>query len=284
MYVKNLCLKNGIYYNDSLEQAISDKSIDFLKCDLTRDGPVSLERIDKRLGLNFDGPFNGMSLDDYLNEGERLISSLGFRYHRFTTEKVLAYMNAAEDQQRIMPWSDTYDWAIGHLGEQVLREKLISDNKRFVSRAILYDNSGNKQLEKDFKIYMGDIETQVGAKCHRVFSNEHLYSSNRIAHNKNDIGDYIVFSHHFGHHILFITGVVEKELLTSRINWTGDKMSQFPFYEDTEKADYFYQGSWGFLNVNNVMSDEEKEQKMIEVLKRRISFDDFMSRIDILPM
>jgi hypothetical protein len=210
-----------------------------------------------------------LNLESYLDAGQKVIEELGFHYHRFSTEKVRAYMGVTEDQYKVFGFGELHDLTIGNLAEQAMRELMIEEKKKFISRAFLYHSSEAEQEEKDMKIYFPEEKT-LGIRCQREFSGDYLYSSKRVVSQRNKIAEYVVFFNHFGHHIFYVTGIVEKEFLFRK--YAGmSVMAKFPFPEKNIEQYFAYKEK----NGEQVIDIE----KLNENLGKRIGFKKFMKML-----
>ncbi|MBW2995651.1 hypothetical protein KY312_04825, partial [Candidatus Woesearchaeota archaeon] len=278
------------FYNKRLASAFERKStlIDLLRYDLTYIGRQRKGSIEKRVGLEFekisaknyiiaaenDGWIwrekhrkeqlkiiktalkqNRPTLKEYIKTGLKAVKKFGFPYHRFSTEKVLSYLNVAEDQQKTFTVG-LYNLAISHLAEQAMREMLIENDKEFIGRAFLYHNSPREQEEKDIIVVTEKGDKTLGIRCQKYFSGIYLYPKKRIFSAREKIADYVVFFSHFAHHIFYITGIVKKSFLKKERSTTFNQspMEEFPMPE----FDGFY--------------DKRK-------LKKILSFDEFMEKL-----
>ena len=215
---------------------------------------------------------SNIPLDDYLNAGEKVLSTLGFVYFRFPTEKILSYMNVSEDQTKTFD-INVHDLVIGNIAERAAQELLLKEKKEFIARSFLFHHSGQSQDIKDIDIFEPDKKT-LGVRCQRVFDGKYLYSEKRIKNNPDKIADYVMFFNHFGHHIFYLTGIVKRNFLLCD-GYKSYPMAAFTFPEDIKELRGSNELEYGLLTL----SDAQIREKLIDVFGNRLSYNDFMKRL-----
>ncbi len=235
---------------------------------------------------------SGLDLERYLDMAETIINSLGFKPYRFTSEKVLTCMNDTEDQLKTFK-KDWHNIFVGNLGERALHNLLIEKGKGFTARGYLIHNWKGKQPILDVEAKNANVDEQelrhmpltIGVRSMVIFSGKYLYAKQRIKYDHDAIGDYVVFFNNFEHHILYVTGIVEKKFLTEaeKRDSNNDWLEfQFPEHFDVLKTfnDLEIQPDCPLLQkpIFDCYGDAAR-QKLFDRLRKRISFDDFLSRL-----
>jgi hypothetical protein len=239
---------------------------------------------------------SGVSIDNldfetYLDIGKGIIEGLGFKCYKFETEKVLACMNDTEDQGR----SFGVDWHglfVGNLGERAMHQILMDNGVEFTARGYLIHNSRREQPILDISAWSGesvldsleDKPLSIGVRSQIDFSGKYLYREDRIKSSPEKIADYVVFLNNFEHHLLYITGIVEKKFLTdakSRTSANGWFEFQFPEHYDIMKtfSDLEIKPTRPLAGPILDCYDAEMKQRLFDRLRKRISFEDFLSRL-----
>lgn len=301
-------LSPDIYWNKAFEKAHKEKDpgLEFLRNNLTWLGPNGRPGIlETEAGISYDISSENYiartsfspqeqpairkiidenleqiagttkpSLPLYLQKGKEIIERLGFPYHEFTTGQVRAFIELSKKQNKTFPVTLS-DLVIGNLGESALHELLIKNNKEFHGRLFLVYNSKKSQTEQDVTAYnlRGD-ELKIGVRSQRAFdTNRYSYSLKRIVRHRDKIGDYVVFFNNFGHHIFFITGIVQKDFL--QINYgtkTAARNISITMPELLEPDSLLTEfGIPGLFDFH--------KQEVEAVLRKRKSFEDLMSRL-----
>jgi len=226
---------------------------------------------------SFKLPYDNINLNSYLDAGQRAVEMLDFPYIRFRSEEVLAFMVMAKRQHRTFP-VELHDLAIGGLAEGAMHDLLLNNKKEGIGRNFLMHNSDKPQDEKDVRIYTPDEQT-LGVRCHRGFSDTYVYSKKRVFDERDKIADYVAFFCHFGHHIFYLIGIVEKDFLRKVKSSSSTKM------EDFHMPEYKYEHSIidkDFLHLPedrlDKMNDAQKNE-IVEHFKKRLSFDEFLKRL-----
>ncbi|MBW2966139.1 hypothetical protein KY342_03480 [Candidatus Woesearchaeota archaeon] len=236
------------------------------------------EKLDEiKQGLTHFGLKENPSLEEYLEAGKKALNELSLYYVTFPTEKVKAYMNVAEDQQKTFT-VNPYDLAVSHLAEQAMREFLIEDKKEFIARAFLYHNSFKQQEEKDITIFINQEQKSLGVRCQKDFAGVYLYPKKRVFEYRNKIADYIVFFNHFAHHLFYITGIVEKDFLSKpkSSSTTESPMEEFPFPEAVNIEGFTHNYK---ISVND-RTEADIRIDIIDKLKKRLDYNTFMNMLD----
>jgi hypothetical protein len=246
-----------------------------------------------------------LTIEAYLDKAEPIIQGLGFPYIRFPTEKVLAYFNVSEDQNKAFASAQKYNLALGNLGERAMQEILLQYGKEFIGRSFLLHNSDSPQDEKDIRVFMvksdGDdldpsfekAESSLGVVCSRQFTGRYLYSPERVRDQtkQGKIADHIAFFNHLGHHIVYLVGIVKRDFLF-KDNYEPYKKGQreaYIFPESTytvhDRLEFIkHYSKTPLLGVDpskdllECVSDENKEA-IVAKLKKRISFESYMESL-----
>jgi hypothetical protein len=236
-----------------------------------------------------------LNFERYLDIGQEVIEGLGFPCHRFPTEKVIACMNDTEDQLKTFD-TEWYDLFVGNLGERAMHHLLIEKSKQFTARGYLIHNVdhrfGGSQPLLDIEAKSGRYDVvegryppvSIGVRSQKHFSGKYVYNADSIKDNPQKIADYVVFFNNLDHHLLYITGIVEKRFLTDAASrdygngWIDFKFPEFPdimgiFQDYGLKPDRPIEGRI----IDNY--GPEVREKLFDRLRARISFDEFMGRL-----
>jgi len=291
MALKDLIKASNIYYNDKLaaEYLKSDNRLGILVGNRTKKkNPISNDNAAERLGIDLKNPImvegTSMSLEECLKVGEEVILDIFGKEQCFKmdTEQVMTYIRVAQDSHApVSGFSTPYDWALCQLSEMAMRLIFEREGKQIRHRGNLYHTlESERQKEKDFWVATAEGKKELGVKCHRSFSENYLYGWNRIKDQPADIAPHVVLFDHLCHHIFYITGIVEKEFLTSR------KVSQSPYEKGMEpfmRPEFMevlvLENYSNGLGIDSSAPLAEKEQKVLDVLRKRIPFGALMDKV-----
>ncbi len=214
-------LDNRIYYNKNLAEESKKHEpnlISILKKDYEPDGRYSEGR------WNLD--FRNLDLD----KGEEAVSKLGFSYIRYDTKEVMDIFRTAEEQTCAMPQLKIKDMLICRLSEWSFHQFLNHVDMNLIKRkGHIYNNLYGERFGPDIVLEKGKT---LGVRCQHNFSGDYLYSKDRVFRQRHKIPDYVAFFNHFQYHILYVTGIVEKDFLSADIEHHGKGfMHHFPMPE-----------------------------------------------------
>jgi hypothetical protein len=274
-------IRQTIQKDSKLQQSISQEPV--LRNALTKNNQT-LENI---------------TFETYLDMGEAALTELKFNnYIRFSTNKVRAYAEVSQDQKKYFDRTrntgyetNLRDLFIGNAGERAMQELVFALDKESIARSFLMHNASIPQEEKDSLVWFYNIKDMkydkksLGVRSQRNFSGNYLYGKYRIQNRRESIADYVAFFNNIGHHIFYLTGIVEKEFLRGGIGSEDfNPMLKFPFPEHYYFLDIYqaYNVPFDFTATDpKIIAQIEQQQKLKlqEAFSKRISPELFFDNL-----
>jgi len=317
-YFSIIILENELTWTRSRTEETVERRLEVELDDITIDNYVNrefhcrkrpgyhAERIGNALAVYGVDP-NNITIDAYLCAGRQVLQELEIPYFEVPIEEAHAMMVMTENQFKTHIAKSVHDLFVGNLGEFAMKEMLLNAKKQFSARALLYHHLKSMQEEKDIRVQRttfnmteGEPETEdlaIGVRTQRVADGNYLYGASRVHTYTEAIGDYIVFMNHFGHHLIYVTGVVEKEFLLPKrkvqsgaVSFNGPaRVGQpaqsnwvvYPWLESNPaKVFNFYLDHLALDPMQNGALPEESVAALQSHFKKRISLGDLFSRLD----